>query len=474
MNSSLARRLIVSFVAITALVLVVSALLNRWSFEHSFRTYLSERDTELLAELAPELEAHYARHGSWQRLRAEPRLWVRIIRQARLSSERDGESRGAEPPRHRRGRDRLLPRLILLDDAGQQIAGRSRPSEASTKTILQVSGKEIGSLLLLPLNLRGPGTESRFTGRQTTSTLIIAGLALLIASLGAYLIGRSLRVRVTQLTQGAQAITAGEFETRLPVTSSDELGELAERFNTLAQTLQANRSARQQWVSDIAHELRTPLTILSGELQALDDGVRPLNAEAVRSLQGEAHRLNLLVSDLRILALSDEGALTYTIERVNLNDLIEECVGNWQGSKEASNLQLTWTALPSFEQAWVQADADRLNQLMSNLLSNSCRHTDAPGQISVALERSDTSLIVLIDDSAPDAPSGSHEQIFERLFRSDDSRSRQSREGSGLGLSICRAIVEGHGGTIAATTSPLGGLRVRVTLPAGERGQEKR
>ncbi len=468
MNRSIVQRLIISFVTITAVVLVVSALMNRWSFEHGFRTYLAERDTELLADLAPELEAHYAANNGWQQLQDNPRLWFRLVRQARVASERGAERQGPEPPRHLRGRDRLLPRLILLDANGNQIAGRALPSDASTKTALKADEEDIGSLLLLPLDLRGAGTESRFSGRQTTSTLVIAGLALLIASLGAFLIGHSLRRRVTQLTDGAQAITAGVYDTRLPVTSQDELGELAERFNTLAQTLQAGRDARRQWVSDIAHELRTPLTILSGELQALEDGVRPLNADAVQSLQGETQRLNLLVNDLRILALSDEGALTYSLTPVNLNELVADTAHQWQETARVANLEITWTALPNPEQAWISADANRLGQLLNNLLSNSCSHTDAPGQIAIALKRIDNELVLLIDDSAPDAANGTHEKIFERLYRSDESRNRQSGEGSGLGLSICRAIVEGHGGTISASTSPLGGLRVRVVLPVSE------
>ncbi|MCR9278226.1 MAG: ATP-binding protein [Pseudomonadaceae bacterium] len=464
MNSSIVRRLIASFVAITALVLVVSALLNRWSFEHSFRTFLAERDSELLADLAPVLEDHYVSEGGWQRLKSEPRLWLRLIRQARIHSLRDSENR-EPPPRHPRGRDRLLPRLVLLDSNGNRIAGRGLVSEAASQASLQVDGRRIGRVLLTPLDLRGPGTEARFSGRQTTSTLAIAGIALLIASLGAYLIGRSLRRRVTQLTSGAQAITNGDFDTQLPVTSSDELGELAQRFNALAQTLKANRTARRQWVSDIAHELRTPLTILSGELQALEDGVRPLDKDAIRSLQSEAQRLTVLVSDLRVLALSDEGALTYTMAAVDLNELLEASIRQWQDAASAANLHLTWTAMPNSDQARIVADAERLSQLFNNVLNNSCRHTNAPGQISVALERRGDEMIVLFDDSAPDAPTGSHERIFERLYRADDSRSRHGFDGSGLGLSIAQAIVEGHKGSISASTSPLGGLRIRITLP---------
>lgn len=474
MKSSIVRRLVISFVAITALVLIVSAGLNRWSFEQGFRSYLAERDSELLRELAPALESHYAENDGWQRLASEPRVWRRLIRQARSTTDIETPSPG--PPdrsRRERGREGLLLRLALLDASGKQIAGRAPVDMSATRIALQVESSQVGSLLLRPIDFRRPGTEARFTGRQLTSTLLIAGLALLIASFGAYLIGRALRMRVKALTRGAQAITAGDFETRLPATSSDELGELAARFNTLAQTLQANRSARRQWVSDIAHELRTPLTILSGELQALEDGIRPLDLKAIRSLQNETQRLSLLVNDLRLLALSDEGALTYAFTPVNLNNLIEGSVSQWQDTASDANLKLTWTPLPAYEQAWMSADANRLGQLLDNLLSNSCAHTDAPGHISVALERLNDELILLIDDSVPDAPSGSHERIFERLYRPDESRARQSSDGSGLGLSICRAIVEGHHGTISASTSPLGGLRVRVTLPASKSSERR-
>ncbi|MGH6913809.1 MAG: ATP-binding protein, partial [Geminicoccales bacterium] len=209
-------------------------------------------------------------------------------------------------------------------------------------------------------------------------------------------------------------------------------------------------------IADIAHELRTPLAVLRGEIEALQDGVRPLGRDALDSLAGDTARLSRLVEDLHTLSLSDLGALSYHKEPVDLaevaNEVLDERRVRTKGLKLEKDLQ----------PAPLMGDADRLGQVFSNLLENSLRYTDPPGQIRVSSGNG----FVLWEDSSPGVPEADLPKLTGRLYRVEGSRSRNGG-GSGLGLAIARAIVEAHGGTLAASASLLGGLRIELRFGSG-------
>jgi two-component system sensor histidine kinase BaeS len=215
-------------------------------------------------------------------------------------------------------------------------------------------------------------------------------------------------------------------------------------------------------MADVSHELRTPLGILKGELEALEDGITPLDANAVASLQAEVARIGGLVEDLHELALSDAGALSYRQEPLDLVPLLQRAAQAHQSRMQAAGLTLQMEALPA--SALVSGDAARLLQLLDNLLENCRRYTDAPGTIRIALEAVSGEWQLSIDDSAPGVPAELQDQLFDRFFRVDGSRSRATG-GSGLGLAICSNIVQAHGGHISAHPSPLGGVRIAIRLP---------
>ena len=217
-------------------------------------------------------------------------------------------------------------------------------------------------------------------------------------------------------------------------------------------------------MADVSHELRTPLTVLSGELEALEDGVRPLSRESLASLRGEVNALAKLVNDLNQLALADVGALAYRKETVDIAPLVQQAIESHRERVAERGLALE----ASLDQgALVFADADRLQQMFRNLLENAARYTDRGGRVRVALRRADGQVAIEFDDTAPGVPSEALPHLFERFYRVEGSRSR-ANGGTGLGLSICRSIAAAHGGDIAASASPLGGLRVSVTLPVAQ------
>jgi two-component system sensor histidine kinase BaeS len=210
--------------------------------------------------------------------------------------------------------------------------------------------------------------------------------------------------------------------------------------------------------------LRTPLSIIRGELEALEDGVRKLDRAAVKSLQAEVGTLNKLIDDLYQLSLADIGTMVYRKVDVDLSKLIETTAEAFQERLRKADIALE-LHLPA-QSITVLADESRLQQVFINLIENSVRYTHAGGRLRIQCKTTQDGVNIDLMDSSPGVDEKNLPRLFERFYRVEMSRNRASG-GAGLGLAICRAIVEAHGGTIEAKPSPLGGLWVTVHLPAG-------
>jgi two-component system sensor histidine kinase BaeS len=218
-------------------------------------------------------------------------------------------------------------------------------------------------------------------------------------------------------------------------------------------------------VADISHELRTPITVIRGEIEALMDGIRQASPAAFESLHAEVLHLNKLVDDLHQLTLADAGALSFHWRTVDLRDVLEPVLARYRLRAASAGLTLRVSLPP--DPLPLDADADRLTQVLVNLLENCVRYTDNGGQISVAAPRAGARALLTIEDSTPGVPADALAHLFDRLYRVDSARTRE-RGGSGLGLAICKAFIEAHGGGIKAAPSPLGGLRMTIDLPLKE------
>ena len=456
--------------ALCALVLAM-VMLMQWSFDRGFRRYVTTMESERLERLAAELGEGYAATGNWQFLRDDQMLWWQLLHRSSPAGERQTprlarlERRLAE-----RGGDPELPphtfeaRCFLLDAARTPLAGKV-PAELPTLHPVVVTGQTVGYLGVLPHRRPGDARQLRFVQEQERAFLLIG---LLLACAGALLsipLARSLARRIVRLTEGTHRLTAGEFDSRIDDPSGDELGQLARNFNRLAMTLQQNESARRQWVADISHELRTPVAILRGEIEALRDGIRPATAAAHASLHTETLRLQRLIDDLHQLALADIDALSCHLVPVELGGLMKKVVASFAPALAERELTLT-TDLPD-PPLTILGDAVRLHQLLGNLLENSLKYTEPGGRIVLALRTTANRAVITVDDSTPGVPVQALPHLFDRLYRVDDSRSRESG-GAGLGLAICRAIAIAHDGEIMARPSLLGGLCIEVKLPLEE------
>lgn len=328
---------------------------------------------------------------------------------------------------------------------------------------LIVKNQIVGWLVLKPLRQITNTRELDFIRQQSHTFLLIAAALLAGAALLALLLAQQLTRPLRKLTGLVKNLASGDYQTYVHINGQDEIAELGRDINTLARTLADNQQARQRWIADISHELRTPLTVVRGELEALEDGVRPFNQAGLQSLQNEIDRLSKLIEDLHELSLVDLGALSYQWRPLDLREILTQVADTFviRAQRHGLTLALAQQTLPKLP---VNGDRQRLLQLFSNLLENSVRYTDAGGRIEVTAHVADQVIRVFIDDSPPGVALEECPRLFERLYRVDASRSR-TRGGSGLGLAICQSIVTAHEGAITAQPSPLGGLRISVSLP---------
>ncbi|WP_162177161.1 ATP-binding protein [Thioclava indica] len=263
---------------------------------------------------------------------------------------------------------------------------------------------------------------------------------------------------------GPSGWRGGEYASRIPRRGKDELGQLIDHYNALAESLEAAERAQRQWVSDTSHELQTPLAVLRAHIEALQDGVRRADPQTLGAMEDAVARLTRLVSDLRLLSAWREDSLIADRGPADLARIAQAAANSASEGFAAAGLELvTEIAKP----VQLSCDAGRIGQVIDNLLSNALRYTDPPGSVKMRVWAGDSAAYLTLDDTAPAPSDASMSRLFDRFHRGEASRSR-AKGGSGLGLAICKAIVEAHGGQITAAPSRMGGLHIRMTLPYGE------
>ena len=434
MKPGITLKLFLAILAASAVAAAAMAVATRYSFQSGFFGYLSQTEAQSLEALAVRLGDEYRKNGNWGFLGGD---------YARLRTL----ATPAQP----------VQRLALLDADKRTVVGNPELSgEASMRPVV-VEDRVVGWIARSPYRRISTAADLAFQQEQLRAAWIIAGVALALAALVALVLARIFLQPLKRVAAATHRLAAGEYATRVAVTSHDELGRLAEDFNRLAQALERNEELRRRFMADVSHELRTPIAVLRAGLEAIEDGVRPLTREAVALLHGEVAALGKLVEDLYQLALADVGALTYRKERIDLCEVLDQVMESFAGRGLSLEKHFPH-GLP------VLADADRLAQAFRNLLENSVRYTDAGGRVRVSARREGGRVAVDFEDSAPGVPAEALPKLFERFYRVEGSRSR-ANGGAGLGLAIVRSVVEAHGGTIEAGASPLGGLRVTISLP---------
>jgi two-component system sensor histidine kinase BaeS len=484
MKLNITGKLFLAIFLAASLAVISSTLIMQWNLNKGLLKLINEMEKSGISRLISRLEEEYRLGSEWDLIRRDPMRWQQLL---------DASFPGLRPlPPHRipppdRGdlslpppRDRLenngspphgtLPphlahqfgqSLFLLDANKTPVIGMPMPDVNAEIIPLRDRGTIIGYLGLRPQTTFDSLLHKGFLHEQRYAFVIIAVVVLLMSAGLALLLATRLVRPLKNITEATHVLAQGDYSIRVPVDSHDELGRLATDFNALALAMEHNEEARRRWVADISHELRTPLTFLRSQVEAILDGVRQPTTESVKAVHNEIMRFSRLVDDLHQLSQSDVGAQTYRKNEVAVSEVIQQALSIITPEFSAKSIELHCEAT---DNVTVFGDAERLRQLFGNLLDNTLKYTDPGGELRIRVCKDAGRVMIDFQDSAPGVPEAELEKLFERLYRVESSRSR-STGGAGLGLAICRNIVEAHEGTILAKTSPLGGVWIRVNLP---------
>lgn len=453
MKLNIFAKLFLAVLIATIVVILFMVIFMNWSFRQGFAEYQNQSDLARINVLSNTLAREYRQQNDWNFLRNNPRGWQgMLLKLGEASSIRS-----------------ISKRIRLRDNNGLLVSGTEPIKAIEYERInITVSRDIVGWLELDKQKIVTDEIANSFMEQQATNIYLIALFAMLLSLLIALVVVRQFLNPVKKLIAGAHSLSRGNFSTQIAVNSNDELGELAERFNQLADFLQRDEELRSQWIADISHELRTPIAILRSEIEAMLDGIRKPDLDRIRSLHADTLSLGQLVDDLYQLSLSDAGDIELTDETVDLSILLADLLDVFATRLQEKNISLI-NRVEINQPIIIRGDDNRLHQLFSNLLENSYRYTDEGGvvQVSARLQYQQQQCQIIVADSSPGVPDEALPRLFDRLFRVDKSRSRVLG-GSGLGLSICKNIVKIHQGQISAGHSELGGLAINLSFPLNE------
>jgi len=451
----------------------IMAFLINQNVNTEFRNYVQHGNLMYTQRLTVDLARHYDQYNNWK--------GVKDVLQDSIRSDDD--------------------RLVLADASGKIIADTDVEWEGESSSGLNLdngisidsSGQTIGTLYVFSSSFaagrghmggRGMMGENN-TGNEPANRLVSAELDFLsrtnnylwiagsIAFVIAILLGLLLTRQITRplraLTAGALEISRGNLGYRFKVKTRDELGELGQSFNTMAINLDKSEQARKRLVSDVTHELRTPLTIIEGTVDGMLDGVFPADREHLNSIKEQTALLTHLVRDLRDLSLAESGRLNLELTSVNMTDMVRRKLSQFEPAAKGKGIQLKLKT--DLDVPEVKADVMRIDQVLTNLLSNALHHSPGGGTITVRLiseanlnHAGKPELIISVTDTGEGIPEEHIPHLFERFYKVEDSRTR-SEGGAGLGLAIVKQMVQAHGGRVWAESEPGKGSTFYITLP---------
>lgn len=340
-----------------------------------------------------------------------------------------------------------------------------RPKDRSLKFPIIVNGKKIGTLQVIGKN----DDEFDALGKtffQSMTWGILFGIVFtsLIALLLGIWFARYLTKPLRNMIQTMNRIKHGDLQARLTIQSNDEFGEVGNTFNLMTEKLVRTEQARTHLVADVAHELRTPLTIIQGQLELIQQGIKPADPTTLLPIQDEVSRLSGLVQDLHQLSLAEVGQLSLEKKPTDIKQLIHRLLDMYQAEAIEQEIKLTFIDQMKQNEVILEIDPNRITQVLSNLLSNALRYTQKQGNITIQIERKNDWLTLKIIDTGRGIKAEHIPYLFDRFYRADADRSR-NQGGTGLGLAIAKEYIQLHGGNITVESEVGKGTTFTIQLP---------
>jgi len=451
------RRLFLAFFA----AILLSIILLGFGFQlNTLRTvndFISRGGIAGVDHIVIALEDHYAASHSWEG--SEDLLLLPMPSGSGMGM---GKGKGKGPF--------MAPQthLAISDPAGVLVDGSNLGKPLSSETLnsaipLQENGTIIGYLVptqgTFAVSQRyQERLASQFNQTAIRTILVTGSISLLLSLVAGYFMLRPIR----QLTQAAEHLASGDLSARVSIQGKDEFARLGSSFNHMAESLQNAEEKRRALTADIAHELRTPLAVQRANLEAIQDGVYSLTMDNINAVMEQNHQLTHLVEDLRLLAMTEENALSLEIHKTDINNLIQQIAAQVKSQADIKDITLTYEPYAEFPEIYI--DPRRIEQVVMNLLQNALFHTPVGKEIQLSLNYNEDQVFLVIHDSGPGIPENALPHIFDRFYRTDSSRARD-QGGSGLGLTIARQLARAQGGDLTAANHPQGGAVFTLQLP---------
>ena len=353
----------------------------------------------------------------------------------------------------------LSSRLSLYDEKHQFIVGEPATDQIAYRPIL-VDQKVVGYLGLKPVLDQDEASSINFLSNQKRYLLLVYALTVLSSLVAALLMATYFKKPIQRLLNATLELTRGNYQHQVMIKRNDELGDLSNQLNHLADILHQHEESRRQWVADTSHELKTPLAVLQAQIEAMQDGIRKATPEHLDAMMRQVSSLKKLTQDLADLAQADAQQLKCYFAEVNPWDVVLQEVDNFKSTFEQNQLEVSLSG----EGALLSLDRDRFKQIIVNLLGNCVRYTEQGGKIQIHTQQNEHEWVLYVDDSPFGLSDEQLARLGERFYRVDDSRTR-STGGTGLGLALSCKLAQALGGSLAFNHSPLGGLRCVLTFP---------
>ncbi len=474
-RGTMRRDLIVGLTLVVLLSSLITyggvAFLSRRNFDH----LVQQSDISLAQTIASNLATLYEKEGSLASV-GDMGLFLRGVLPPRPESGKGSEGEARENFHAEEHGGNQFP-LVITDVDGTQSypavatdAKGSAPSKFRPEDGVPITagGKIVGYVFFKSmLRMNYDPQQREFLASLTASI----GIAIVLGAFFAFLLGNYFAYRFTrpvkELDMTVQRLASGESGARAAISGTGETRHLAINFNNLAEKLERAEAARKNLFADIAHELRTPVSVIQGNLEMIQAGIYVPDRDRVASLLEETRLLSDLIGDLRNISDLEMGTVPLRNSSVSVAEIVAETIEKYRPLFVEKALSLRFSSRDA-ETALSWADRDRLRQVIRNLLANALKYATEGKDVETVCERAwrdgKPTVRVSVLDRGPGIPEGELEKIFERFYRLDPSRNRDSG-GRGLGLAICKQIVEASGGVIWADNRPDGGLRVSFEMP---------
>ncbi len=440
-----------SIIILTGSILMVSII--NITTRVGYKNFTRKNDTMFSERLIDPLTDFYAKNKSWQGVEN-----FLQFPKPKMGEMMEGRGRNNYPP------------VILTDKRGNVIVNTQRmenrkfnreqlehglPIIYKNKTVGYIFS---GSMIVTKLTME----EESFLNNIRTIIILVTLFILSISIIFSYIFSKRLTKPITELSKASKQIESGNYKVRVNSEGKDEIAQLTSSFNNMAKSIDSSDTWRKQIIADSAHELRTPVTLIQGNLEMILEGVYKADSSHIQNIYDETLVLSRLIKELQQLSSAESGSMSLNIDKLNLNSLIDNTMEIFNAGKSKDKIELINsinTNLPL-----INGDEQKLKQVFSNILANAYRHTPSGGNIEIKAEINNSNLTIRIKDTGSGVPEKDLEKIFERFYRTDSSRNRETG-GSGLGLAISREIIRLHKGTIHAESQKLKGTTIVVCLP---------